>query len=659
MCGIAAVFDVRRFEPVDRKVLSRMADAISHRGPDGAGLNFHRNLGMAHRRLAVIDPTAAGAQPMSTTDSKLTVCYNGTIYNFLELKTQLARLGHTFRSNCDTEVLLHGFEQWGEDMVENLNGHFAFVLYDSTRHKAYLVRDRYGTKPLYYANMGGLWIIGSEIKAILAHPAYRFSVNYEALNEYFTFQNLFRFHTLFEGVYLLPPANILTIDLSHGATSRRSYWDYDFTNRDEKMTACDAKNETRRLMEEAVRRQLYADVPLGAYLSGGMDSGSIVSIAAQQIERMHTFTCGWQLGEVDGIESTFDERVQAERMASIFGTQHFEQVVGHHDIQWVLEEVVNHLEDLRLGMCYGNYYVARLASKFVKVCLSGAGGDELFGGYPWRYYRFSKVSNQEQFFDHYYDYWQRLVSGSDRKNFFEASAAKRIEGGDLKEVLKRVFTFNDHLVYATPEDHIANSMYFEAKTFLHGLLIVNDRLSMAHGLEERFPFLDNELCNFAQKIPVRHKLKDLEKWKSVDENNLFKQKQYYAEHNDGKNVLRQAMEQIIPEEVLNRKKQGFSSPDGSWYRGPIMAFVKEQLLSKGSLCQEYISRERIKKIILEHCQGANRRLLIWSLLCFETWLKIFAAPTTKLLDRPCHLALVHKTHPTKAAFTEARISAGS
>lgn len=649
MCGIAAVFDLRRHEPVRRSVLGRMSNSLAHRGPDGSGLYLNRNIGLAHRRLAVIDPTPAGAQPMTTRDGRFTVSYNGTIYNFPQLKEELTKLGHAFQSNCDTEVLLHGFEEWGEDIIQRLNGHFAFILYDRDSHKAYLVRDRYGTKTLYYANLGGLWLIGSEIKAILAHPAYHFAINYDALNEYFTFQNLFRFQTLFEGVNLLPPANILTIDLDSGAVSRRSYWDYNFTSHDDTMTACDAKNETRRLLEQAVIRQLYADVPLGGYLSGGMDSGSIVKIASSLVPRFHTFTCGWHMEEVDGVELSYDERIHAERMAASFGTRHFEQVVGHHDIYWVLDDLVNHLEDIRLGMCYGNYYIANLASRFVKVCLSGAGGDELFGGYPWRYYRFSLVSNREEFFDRYYEYWQRLVPEEHRKDFFLPSIGKKMGFSDPKEVLKRVFTFNDHLNYATPEDHIANSMYFEAKTFLHGLLIVNDRLSMAHGLEERFPFLDNDLCDFAQKIPVRHKLRNLYNWKSLDENNLFKRKQNYAEHDDGKNVLRKAMEHYIPDEILSRKKQGFSSPDGSWYRGPILKFVKDKVLSKTSLCHEFISRGKIKEILEDHCRGNNRRLLIWSLLCFETWLQIFANSRPGLKYNHGPLDLVPSVNPESSS----------
>jgi asparagine synthase (glutamine-hydrolysing) len=624
MCGIAGILDLKTREPVSRDVLRRMAESQAHRGPDDEGVYVDRCLGLAHRRLAIIDPSPAGHQPMVSADGRIALSYNGTIYNFRDLRAELQGLGHEFLSQCDTEVLIHGWEQWGTKLVERMNGHFAFALWDQRQQKLYLVRDRFGTKPLYFANLGGLWIFASEIKAIISHPSYSVGINYEALCEYFTFQNLFRHHTMFQDINLVPPANIFTVDARTGRHERHSYWDFDFCHPEQTMNCHEAKEELQRLLIQSVHRQLVSDVPVGAYLSGGLDSGSIVSIASRELERMHTFTCGWHMGGVDGVEANFDERRVAELMSFMFKTEHYEQVVGHSDFPRVLPQLIHHLEDLRLGMSYGHYFIARLASKFVKVCLGGTGGDELFGGYPWRYYRVSGSLGREEFFQNYYDYWQRLVPDGLRPRFFTPEAKRRMSPHNMKEVLTRVFTFHSDLRYDTPEDHIANSLYFEAKTFLQGLLLVGDRVSMAHGLEERMPFLDNDLVEFSQKVPVRLKLKNLEEWKRQDENLPSKHQQYYAKHDDGKNVLRAAMSRLIPPEILERNKQGFSSPDESWYRGANLEYVRKLLLDKRALCHDFIAPSTTAFIIEQHCaRRANNRLLIWSLLCFETWLKLF------------------------------------
>lgn len=623
MCGLAGIADLRKREPVRPAVIRAMAEAVSHRGPDSEGFFIENNIGLAHRRLAIIDPGPSGHQPMLSSDERLALIFNGTIYNYHDLRKLLEKYGHNFKTDCDTEVLIHGWEQWGEDIVHHLNGHFVFVIKDRKEKNLYMVRDRYGTKPLYYCNLGGLWLFASEIKSILVHPAYSPDVNYDALCEYFTFQNLFRFHTLFKDIYMLPPANIYTIDLESGAFTRKSFWDYNFQP-DNNMTEDDAREETQRLMIQAVKRQLFSDVPVGSYLSGGMDSGSIVSIASREIPCMHTFTCGWHMGGVEGVEKSFDERVAAELMADRFRTQHYEQVIGHSDAFWVLRKLVYQLEDLRLGMCYGNYYIARLASKFVKVCLSGAGGDELFGGYPWRYYRVSHGIGKERYFNDYFNYWQRLIPDEIKESFFNPSTLRKMNSLDMSQVMTRVFTFNAKLKYDSIEDQVANSLYFEAKTFLHGLLVVGDRVAMAHGLEERFPFLDNDLCDFAQQIPIRFKLRNLGDWKRHDENIWNKGRHYYADHNDGKNILREAMKKFVPEEIMNRRKQGFSSPDESWYRGPRLEYVRKLLLNRKALCHDYISADQIRNTIEQHSSGKqNFRLRIWSLLCFETWLKLF------------------------------------
>ena len=402
-----------------------------------------------------------------------------------------------------------------------------------------------------------------------------------------------------------------------------SWWDYDFTEPDDKMTFEEGVEETKRLFQNAVTKQMIADVPVGAFLSGGMDSGSITSIASRQVKRLSTFTAGFELSNVTGREAGFDERLDAEMMANHFQTEHYEQVINNGDMSWSLPRVVWHIEDLKVGMSYPNYYISRLASKFVKVCLQGTGGDELYGGYPWRYYRIFDSVNQNEFFNNYYQFWQRLVADEKKKDLFTDTVIANIDIAKPRQIFERVFTFNKKLKYDTPEEHIQNSLYFEIKTFLPGLLLVGDKLSMANGLEERFPFLDNELVAFAQKIPVRHKLGNLEKMKSMDEN-LNQKKRYYQEYDDGKNVLRKAMKDFLPEKIINRKKQGFSAPDESWYRGANANYIKDLLLNNKTISTEFINKAYIKKILDEHMnQKMNHRLLIWSFLNFEWWCKLF------------------------------------
>jgi asparagine synthase (glutamine-hydrolysing) len=275
-------------------------------------------------------------------------------------------------------------------------------------------------------------------------------------------------------------------------------------------------------------------------------------------------------------------------------------------------------------MSYPNYYISRLASKFVKVCLQGTGGDELFGGYPWRYYRIFKSLSQKDFFDQYYSFWQRLVPEQHKSQLFTEPVRKQVNTKEPREIFEKVFLFNEKLQYDTPEQHINNSLYFEIKTFLPGLLLVGDKLSMAHGLEERFPFLDNELVNFAQKVPVKYKLGNLETMKKIDENEFRDKKSLYTEYDDGKNVLRRAMESILPEKIVNRKKQGFSAPDESWYRGENADYMKNLLLNKKTVSSEFINPKYIELVIDEHInKKINHRLLLWSFMNFEWWCRIF------------------------------------
>ena len=623
MCGIAGIYNLNG-APIAHQTIKKMATTMAHRGPDGEGFYIDNHIALAHRRLAILDITEKGAQPMSSHDGDWIISFNGCIYNYLELKLELRSRGHTFLSTSDTEVISEGLSAYGPSFFERLDGMFAVAAWNKKEQTLYLSRDRYGVKPLYYWFNNKSIVFASEIKAIIAHPEYKIEVDFDALNQYFTFQNVFTYNTLFQGVTMLPPANTVKINNLSSNVHHHSWWDYNFTEPDNTMSFEDAKAETKRLFTNAVARQMVSDVPVGSYLSGGMDSGSITALASKHVSRLTTFTAGFDMSEVTGVEANFDERRDAELMANYFKTEHYEQVINAGDLSWSLPRLVYHLEDLRVGMSYPNYYISRLASKFVKVCLQGTGGDELYGGYPWRYYRVFRSLNQSEYFDNYYGFWQRLVKDESKKTLFTSNVYSKIDLRSPREVFERVFTFNEKLKYNTPEHHIENSLYFEIKTFLPGLLLVGDKLAMANGLEERFPFLDNELVNFSQKIPVRYKLGNLESRLKIDENTYSDKRKLYQEFDDGKNVLRKAMMDFLPESIINRKKQGFSAPDESWYRGENAQYIKDLLLSKKTVSSEYIDPAYVKHIIHEHIdERINHRLLIWSFMNFEWWCKIF------------------------------------
>lgn len=623
MCGIAGIFHLNGKAVADEQI-KRMTRALAHRGPDGEDVYTHQNIALGHRRLAILDTSPKACQPMPSKNGEWIIVFNGCIYNFHELKLELQTRGHHFISTGDTEVIVEGLAAYGPSFFERLNGMFAVGAWNTKTRELWLSRDRYGVKPLYYYLKDGTLLFASEIKAFFTHSVFDLQLNYGALNEYFTFQNQFSYQTLFSGVYMLPQANTVKINASCTEVQHHSWWDYDFSKTDDKISFEDARVETNRLFSNAVARQMVADVPIGSYLSGGMDSGSIAVTASKHINRLYTFTCGFDMSEVTGVEANYDERRDAELTANFIKSEHYEQVINAGDLSWSLPRLVWHLEDLRVGMSYPNYYISRLASKFVKVCLQGTGGDELFGGYPWRYYRIFKSLSKQDFFNQYYDFWQRMVPAGQMQTVFTGSVLSKINLNGPREIFEKVFLFNDKLKYDSPENHINNSLYFEIKTFLPGLLLVGDKLSMAHGLEERFPFLDNELVDFAQKIPVKHKLGNLEMMKRIDENEFRDKRSLYTEFDDGKNILRRAMEDILPAKIINRKKQGFSAPDESWYRGENAAYMKKLLLNKKTISSEFINQEFISKMIHEHIdKKINHRLLLWSLMNFEWWCRIF------------------------------------
>jgi asparagine synthase (glutamine-hydrolysing) len=627
MCGITGYlqFDGDAASP---NLLRRMGEAIAHRGPDGEGIFIDGSFGFAHRRLAIIDPSPAGHQPMATENGRYVISYNGEVFNFQELRIELESRGWGFRSRTDTEVVLKAFAQWGTGCFKRFNGQFAIAVWDRAERTLTIGRDRYGMKPIYVRRTGRSFVFGSEIKAILQHPDGFVAIDKSGLLEYLTFQNFFTERTLFKDVSIFPAGTWMTLTQS-GKTSTGRYWDYHFSEPDENTTYTDTeyKEELDRLLRQAVKRQLVADVDLGTYLSGGMDSGTVTAIAASELSYMRSFTCGFDLHSVSGIELSMDEREKAEHMSYLYGTEHYQMVLKAGDMERVLPKLAFHLEEPRVGMSYPNFYIAQLASKFCKVVLSGHGGDELFGGYPWRYYRAVVNDSFDQYTDKYFKFWQRLLPPESAQTVF-GPIWKDVSHISTRDIFQNIFHTDAHKL-TRPEDYINHSLYFEAKTFMHGLLITEDKIAMAHGLETRMPFLDNDLVDFAMKLPVRLKLGNLGEVVRLDENEPGpKTEKYFQQTRDGKLLLRRVMERYVPTGFADGIKKGFSAPDASWFRGDSIKYVRRSLMGKDARIFEFLDRNSIQQLIGNHLEGrANCRLLIWSLLNLEEWLKHLEAGT--------------------------------
>jgi asparagine synthase (glutamine-hydrolysing) len=623
MCGITGILNLNH-DPVSPTDLQRMADAISHRGPDGEGYWTDRFIGFGHRRLAILDLTDAAHQPMLSDDGRVALIYNGEIYNFRELRNELKDHGYNFRSTGDTEVVLKAYHAWDAKCIKRFNGMFAFAAWDKREQTLFLARDRYGIKPLYYTKQGNTFLFGSEIKAILAHPSYKTNIDKEALLEYFTFQNFFTDKTLFKDIRILPPGCFMQISTeSETFPIPTQYWDFHFTESEEKVDEAEYIEELDRLFRQAVKRQLASDLEIGSYLSGGMDTGSITALASEKISRIKTFTIGFDMSSVSGLELGFDERSKAEKMSYLFKTDHYERVLKSGDMEQAFQKLAWHIEEPRVGQSYPQFYASQLAGKFVKVVLSGAGGDELFAGYPWRYYRAVVNDDFEHYIDKYYKFWQRLIPNRSIHEVFRP-IWKDVDKTWTRDIFRHVFKEHSDGLYS-PEDYINHSLYFEAKTFLHGLLVMEDKLSMAHGLENRVPFLDNDLVDFAMQIPVNLKLGNLGAVVNLNENEPgSKTARYFEKTKDGKLILRKVMERYIPQSVTNREKQGFSGPDASWFKGESIDYVRNIVFNDQSKIYEFLDRTTVHKLVDEHTLGkVNRRLLIWSLLSFENWCEQF------------------------------------
>lgn len=622
MCGFCGIFDRSR-APVDGDLLGRMTSAIIHRGPDGEGRFIDRMVGLGHRRLSIID-VEGGAQPIGNEDGSLQVVFNGEIYNFIELRKDLESAGHVFQTKSDTEVLVHAYEQWGKACVERLNGMFAFALWDSNRRELFCARDHLGIKPLYYVELGQRIIFGSEIKALLKDPECPREVDVESLADLFTFRYVPSPKTLFRGIRKLPPGHHMTLS-TRGVEVER-FWRSTprITERiDEKSVVgryCD-------LVEDAVRLQLRSDVPLGLFLSSGVDSGALLAIMSRYSSGpVQTFTIGFQGGEQT------NEVEDARAMAKMFGASHYFMEVKPEDY---LKYYENYLWDLEEPV--GNetaaafYFVSKIAREQVKVALAGQGADEPWAGYDRHLgaklssaysYLPSMVTRSFAFFANRipgrFERLKRGVSSLSEPDmltrltkiysFYNAEMKQQLFKGPLtlhntadayksKEALRSLQHDVRHL------DPLTQILYIDTRANLpDDLLMVGDKMSMANSLEVRVPFLDYRLIEFIETLPPYLKL------------NGF----------TGKYLHKKAMSQWLPKEVVYRQKKGFANPIDHWFRTHMRTFVEECLLSPHSGIAYFFDQRYIRRMLDQDREGnAQLRRHLYLLVSFELWHRAF------------------------------------
>ena len=600
MCGISVVYSAKG-KAGER--VPAMNGIQRHRGPDASGtwVSPDGRVGLGHRRLSIIDLSVAANQPMTDATGAVLV-FNGEIYNFRDLRTELTAAGQTFATQSDTEVILAAYRAWGERCVERFNGMWAFALYDPGRRRVMLSRDRVGMKPLYVASTPDGMIAASEVKGLLA-AGHRAAVDCDGLNEYFTFQNVISYRTLFAGVRMLPPGCNLFVDVDTGAQRQAAYWQLRFAPVAGKEV--DLAAEFLEIFRRAMKRHLVSDVEVGATLSGGMDSSAIVALATEQLREMHTFTGFFDTHAIDADDRCVSEQGDARIIANRFRTRHHEREITPQDLIDTLPAIVWHLEDPKVGMCYTFHTMSQLVSSFVTVNLSGTGGDELFAGYPWRYALVQNLTEPAVFDDVYYDWWSRLIKDADKPRFFTSRVRQGTSPGHPRAAYQALMAGTEGL------EPLNRALHFDTLTFLHGFLLVEDKLGMTFGVETRFPFLDAELVDFGCRMPTALKMRN----------------------GMAKYLLKRAFTPLLPEETIYKRKQGFTPPDKTWFRRELGEYIPQLLLSRRSCLGEFIEPKYIREVIARHQQGADERLTLWSLLFFEGWCRVFlqgeAAPSAR------------------------------
>ncbi len=625
MCGIAGIFDTREQRLINEGLLERMNQAQFHRGPDDGGTHVEPGVGLAHRRLSIID-LSNGHQPLFNEDGSVAVVYNGEIYNFPELTRELLAAGHQFRTHCDTEVIVHAWEEWGEACVERFRGMFAFALWDRNRQTLFLARDRLGIKPLHYALLpDGRLLFGSELKSLLVCNDLPRQVDPRSVEDYFALGYVPEPRTIFTGVFKLSPGHTLTIRRGNAGLRPQQYWDVDFSPNgitDER----EAGEQLIERLQEAVRIRLIADVPLGAFLSGGVDSSAVVAMMAG-LNSEPVNTCSISFGDPAYNESDF-----AARVADRYRTNHRVEEVNPDDFDLIDKLVDIYDEPYADSSAMPTYRVCELARKRVTVALSGDGGDENLAGYRryrWHLYEqrmrsLLPLSLRRPLFGTL----GRLYPKADwaprvfrAKSTFEALARDDIEGyfhsvsilgdtireqlfsGDFRRDLqghRAVDVFREHAARA-PEHPLSRVQYLDLKTYLVGDILTKvDRASMAHGLEVRVPILDHQLVEWMAGLPPEFKLRGRE----------------------GKYLFKKSLESRLPKEILYRPKMGFAVPLASWFRGPLRERVRTALLGPNMQDSGIFDAGFLQQIVDQHQSGRrNFSDPLWTLMMFEAFLR--------------------------------------
>ena len=641
MCGIVGIFDTIAKREISPALLKRMNESQLHRGPDEGGFHIEPGLGLGHRRLSIID-LATGQQPLFNEDGRVAVVFNGEIYNFQELIPELTRLGHTFRTRSDTEVIVHAWEAWGERCVDRFRGMFAFALWDRNQETLFLGRDRLGVKPVHYALLDdGTFIFGSELKSLTAHPRLRRELDSYAIEDYFALGYVPEPRTIFLRVAKLPPGHTLTVRRGQALKAPASYWDVQFTL-DNKMSVPDACAELVSRLQESIRLRLISEVPLGAFLSGGVDSSAVVATMAG-LSSAPVNTCS-----IAFADPAFDESLYAQKVADRYRTRHFVDRVESDDFDLIDELASLYDEPYADSSAIPTYRVCQLARKHVTVALSGDGGDESFGGYrryglhlmeermrsalpltlrkplfgalgraypkaDWapRVFR-AKTTFQALARESVEAYFQTMSIMRDdmRKRLFSDSFKADLAGYSALEVFKR------HAQRANHEDPLALIQYLDLKTYLVGDINTKvDRASMAHSLEVREPLMDHSLVEWLATLPSDLKIRA----------------------NESKYLFKTAMEPYLPDDILHRPKMGFAVPLANWFRGPLRERVRSAVLGERLADTALFNRDYLEHLISAHHSGArDYSAPLWTLLMFEAFLRDSGADpeSRNTIERP-------------------------
>lgn len=619
MCGLSGLIDFSASHAVLKGRVEKMNAALLHRGPDGANVStFGKGIALGHVRLAIIDLSTNATQPMLSVTGRSAIAFNGEIYNFRELRAELESLGARFRTLSDTEVLLNAYEVWGAEFVERLNGMFAFALYDATDGSILLARDRLGIKPLYLHRMESCLRFASEIKGITADLGQTPAIDAEGLAEYLAFQNNYGERTLVNGVTLFPPGCLARIAPGSVEVHPRKFWQANILVNE--ASDQERRSELDALVQKAVAAQVYADVPVNSFLSGGIDSCAIAASAAKHRGRIMTFTCGFDLSSVTEAEQAFDERLRAELLSYHVGSEHYEHVLKEDDFLAQMDDWAWHAEEPRVGSNFPNYSISRLASKFTKVCLSGTGGDELFGGYPWRYAAAAPGLSRDQFHHQYFGFWNRMLSPADY-TALSAPMSRQCQYDPFESFREKLIGCEARVLKSSNMRGDA-ILLFEMETFLHGLLLAEDKASMAHALEVRVPLLDNTIIDFSLSTPYAEKV--VVSSEQVSTSVYGRGSAAMPAFKNGKRILRDVLSGYVPPEISSARKQGFSPPFETWFRRGMAPWITDQVFGLNSPLGDLLDMKVARRLWEEHLNGsANHRLFIWGMIALHQFCASF------------------------------------